>query len=250
MDEVLDRVLDTPRMYIGNAEFSDLIDEIQDYDEDDDAENESKTTVGMINKILEGGDIRKVLTTLIESSEKLTWDDICDLADGTAFGDPELKAKDSARAHVDDFAVSRGLPDPEDDEIPEETIEDLCKEYSIRFNDLGEIISFKESKNLKENREYQLVRPSIDKIIDYCNDLLADEKLTVFEFGENNDLVLHIYKDEEFNPDEDKDAFNLVRIYTMQDGEAVDDTEDTYVTDGSLHKELERINQYKDFGTL
>ena len=141
MDEVLDRVLDTPRMYIGNAEFSDLIDEIQEYDED--AENESKTTVGMINKILEGGDIRKVLTTLRESSEKLTWDDICDLADGTAFGDPELKAKDSARAHVGDFAVSRGLPDPEDDEIPEETIEDLCKEYSIRFNDLGEIISFK-----------------------------------------------------------------------------------------------------------
>ena len=59
MDEVLDRVLSTPRMYIGNAEFSDLIAEIKEYDED--TENEAKTTVGMINKILEGGDIRKAL---------------------------------------------------------------------------------------------------------------------------------------------------------------------------------------------
>lgn len=62
MDEVLDRVLDTPRMYIGNAEFSDLIDEIQDYDEDNDAENESKTTSVITHKILEGGDIRKALS--------------------------------------------------------------------------------------------------------------------------------------------------------------------------------------------
>lgn len=49
------------------------------------------------------------------------------------------------------------------------------------------------------DHSYQLSRPSIETIIDYCNDLLADEKLTVFEFGENCDLVLHIYKDEEFN---------------------------------------------------
>lgn len=29
---------------------------------------------------------------------------------------------------------------------------------------------------------YQLQRPSIEKIIDYCRDLLADEKLEVYEF--------------------------------------------------------------------
>lgn len=40
---------------------------------------------------------------------------------------------------------------------------------------------------------YQLNRPSIDTIIDYCNGLAANEKLEVFEFGKNNDLVLHIY---------------------------------------------------------
>ncbi len=41
---------------------------------------------------------------------------------------------------------------------------------------------------------YQLQRPSIEMIIDYCRDLLADEKLEVYEFGQNCDLVLHIYK--------------------------------------------------------
>ena len=39
---------------------------------------------------------------------------------------------------------------------------------------------------------YQLQRPSIEMIIDYCRDLLADEKLEVYEFGQNCDLVLHI----------------------------------------------------------
>lgn len=39
---------------------------------------------------------------------------------------------------------------------------------------------------------YQLQRPSIEMIIDYCRDLLADEKLEVYEFGQN--LVLHIYR--------------------------------------------------------
>lgn len=41
---------------------------------------------------------------------------------------------------------------------------------------------------------YQLLRPSIETVIDYCGDLLADEKLEVYEFGKNCDLVLHIYR--------------------------------------------------------
>lgn len=100
------------------------------------------------------------------------------------------------------------------------------------------------------DHSYQLSRPSIERIIDYCNDLLADEKLTVFEFGENCDLVLHIYKDEEFNPALDKDYSNIVTIHTAQDSKWIDDTEDVYVTDGSLYRELERINSYTDMGTL
>lgn len=97
---------------------------------------------------------------------------------------------------------------------------------------------------------YQLTRPDFDTIIDYCNDLAANEKLEVFEFGKNCDLVLHIYKDEEYNPKKDKNYSNIVRITTAQNGEWVDDTEDTYVTDGSLYRELERIYNYQDFGTL
>ena len=97
---------------------------------------------------------------------------------------------------------------------------------------------------------YQLNRPDFDTIIDYCNDLTANEKLEVFEFGKNCDLVLHIYKDEEYNPEKDKDYSNLVRISTAQNGEWVDDTGDTYVTDGTLYRELERIWNYRDFATL
>lgn len=41
---------------------------------------------------------------------------------------------------------------------------------------------------------YQLLRSLIETIIDYCGDLLADEKLEVYEFGQNCDLVLHIYR--------------------------------------------------------
>jgi len=98
--------------------------------------------------------------------------------------------------------------------------------------------------------EYSLSNPSIDKIIDYCNDLLSDEHLVVYDFGINGDLVLHIYKDEEFNPNVDLDDWNIVTVSTFQNGNAVDDTGDTYVTDGSLYRELERINEYRDFSTL
>lgn len=97
---------------------------------------------------------------------------------------------------------------------------------------------------------YQLNRPSIDAIIDYCNDLAANEKLEVFEFGKNNDLVLHIYKDEEYDASKDKDYSNLVNISTAKDGKWVDDTGNIYVTDGSLYRELERINRYEKFSTL
>ena len=97
---------------------------------------------------------------------------------------------------------------------------------------------------------YQLNRPDFDTIINHCNDLLSNEKLEVFEFGKECDLVLHIYKDEDMNHDVNKECCHIVRIHTAQNGEWVDDTEDTYVTDGSLYRELERIYNYQEFGTL
>lgn len=94
------------------------------------------------------------------------------------------------------------------------------------------------------------VQDQIDEIVDICDKLNAEESATIFEFGANRDLVLNIYKDCEYNRGIDEDYSNLVTIHTAQNGEWVDDTEDTYVTDGALYKELERIWNYKDFGTL
>ena len=95
---------------------------------------------------------------------------------------------------------------------------------------------------------YQLNRPEIVTIISYCDTLAANEKLEVYEFGKNCDLVLHIYKDEDYN--RKTGEYNLVAIHTAKNGTFVDDTEDIFVTDGSLERELKRIYQYKDFGTL
>lgn len=97
---------------------------------------------------------------------------------------------------------------------------------------------------------FQISRPDIDTIIGYCHDMEADDKLEVYEFGRNNDLVLHIYKDEEYDASKDADYADIVRISTAQDGRWVDDTEDVYVTDGSLYRQLQRISEYKNFSTL
>lgn len=89
-----------------------------------------------------------------------------------------------------------------------------------------------------------------EEIINCCDNMERNDSLIVFDFGEKADLVLHIYKDEEYNRAIDADYSNMVRIATAQNGKWVDDTEDTYVTDGTLHKELDRIFHYKDFATL
>lgn len=90
----------------------------------------------------------------------------------------------------------------------------------------------------------------IEAIVDTCDKLEAEESATFYDYGENHDLILYIYKDEEYNREKDPDDWNLVTIHTAQDGTYVDDTEDTYVTDGSLHRELERIWNYRNFETL
>ena len=95
----------------------------------------------------------------------------------------------------------------------------------------------------------------IDSIIEWCDGLDAEDYLYVWDFGANGDLKLEILKDPDYDRDVDPDKWNMVRIYTLQINsddilELVDDTEDTYVTDGSLYDELERIWNYEDFGTL
>ena len=95
-----------------------------------------------------------------------------------------------------------------------------------------------------------------NNIIEMCDDMDAYDRLKVYDFGENRDLLLDIQKDPDFDRDVDPDKWNIVRIFTAQYNEAedmlrdVDDTEDTYVTDGSLYTELDRIWNYIDFGTI
>lgn len=91
---------------------------------------------------------------------------------------------------------------------------------------------------------------SIDSIVDKCNELKANEEFEVLGFGTNHDLTLHIEKDSEYDATVDKDYSNLVTISTFRNKACVDDTGDIYVTDGALYRELERINNYRDFKTL
>lgn len=90
---------------------------------------------------------------------------------------------------------------------------------------------------------YQLESPDINTIIDYCEDLLKDEKIEVYDFGKRRDLVLHIYVNEDFTSKSIE-----YKIFTFIDGELVDKTEDIYID--KLENELERINSYEDFGIL
>ena len=89
--------------------------------------------------------------------------------------------------------------------------------------------------------EYQITGSDINMIISYCWDLLANEKLVVFDYGWDRDLVLHIFKDEGYNPEDDEDAWNMVTISVFKDGKCIEDIEDTYVSDGSLKRELTRL---------
>ena len=90
----------------------------------------------------------------------------------------------------------------------------------------------------------------IQTIINSCDKLAANENLDVIGFGRNEDLVLRIYKDEDFDASKNEYFANFVVITTIQNGTPVDDTEDVYVTDGELERELTRIYNYKDFSTL
>ena len=90
---------------------------------------------------------------------------------------------------------------------------------------------------------YQLESTDITTIIDYCEDLLKDEKIEVYDFGKRKDLVLHIYVDEDFESESIE-----YRIFTFRNGKEVDDT--GYIHVSELDAELERINSYEDFGIL
>lgn len=61
---------------------------------------------------------------------------------------------------------------------------------------------------------YQLESPDINTVINYCKDLCANDKIEVYDFGGKKDLVLHIYKDEDF--DQKTKAYNLDTIIVLE----------------------------------
>ena len=71
------------------------------------------------------------------ASGNLTWDDIYVLAEDSACGSTELDRKDTARWEVDIYARINGLPDPEEAEIPEDAIEDICDKWNLEFTPDG-----------------------------------------------------------------------------------------------------------------
>ena len=94
---------------------------------------------------------------------------------------------------------------------------------------------------------------TISELVNRCFDLEPNDHLTVFDYGEKGDLRLDIYKDEDY--DKERGEYNLVVIHTSQkqpDGSMVnvDDTEDIYVGNGELDRELDRIFFYEELGLL
>ncbi len=92
-----------------------------------------------------------------------------------------------------------------------------------------------------------------EAIANACFALEPNDHLIVFDYGFERDLRLDIYKDEDY--DRARGEYNLVVVHTSQkqsDGTIVnvDDTEDVYVGNGELERELLRIWEYRDFGLL
>lgn len=105
----------------------------------------------------------------------MTWDEIYERAIGADFLEPALKAKDEARWQVRELMVDLGCPDPEKDEIPEESIEDYCEKMQIEFDDWGNIISIRLPAYIQElayrRKHDDYLRDDIQRELENRNDL-------------------------------------------------------------------------------
>ena len=71
----------------------------------------------------------------------MTWNEIYKRAEYAGCGDPELKAKDTARWKVGILVDDLTGYDLEKDDIPEDTVEDICYRLNIKFDEEGNIVS-------------------------------------------------------------------------------------------------------------
>lgn len=70
-----------------------------------------------------------------------TWDEIYELADGSACGSPALRAKDSARNELRKYIFMETGNDIEKDEIPEESIDTFLDKHGkmLLFDKTGHL---------------------------------------------------------------------------------------------------------------
>jgi len=91
---------------------------------------------------------------------------------------------------------------------------------------------------------------NIGELVNWCFTLEPNDHLVVFDFGDRGDLRLDIFKDEDY--DRERGEYNMVVVHTSQmqkngDMVYVDDTDDVYVGNGELDRELVRIWRYENF---
>lgn len=79
----------------------------------------------------------------LESPRKLTWDDIYERADGAAYRDPELTAKDEARYQIGQYILDTEGRDIEDTNVYESTEEEIdfyVSEHPTYFDKYGNLL--------------------------------------------------------------------------------------------------------------
>lgn len=110
-----------------------------------------------------------------------TWDDLYKAAMDKGYGEPELKAKDTARGEVSILMRQLG-DDPERYECPEDAIEDFCNKYNVTFNEAGNVLDTELSKilvitpkdevELKDYTGYESLSDTVEGTISYFHRFL------------------------------------------------------------------------------
>ena len=68
-----------------------------------------------------------------------TYGEVDEMRGGKVWWHAASKRYGEARYEAREYMVSRGEPDPEEDDIPDETIEDYCKKHQLMFDKKGGI---------------------------------------------------------------------------------------------------------------
>ena len=105
------------------------------------------------------------------------------------------------------------------------------------WHEIAYIYSSKELA-IVDGWEHAFIAKWIDKIVEDCNKLNADESITVPDFGENKDLELNICKNCNFN--REKGEFNRVIIHIKKNGNHEKDIE-AWITENDLWDELDKL---------